>query len=95
MSRSNQRCPAPDAPLFVGLDGRPLAAHGIQQIVPSGRRSRRRIPAASEAYLPDHNILWSGEQVARPEGAGRALATYRVPVEGRDEWIAAAARHLA
>lgn len=24
---------APDAPLFVGLDGRPLAAHGIQQIV--------------------------------------------------------------
>ena len=29
---------------------------------------------------------------ARPEGAGRALATYRVPIEGHDEWIAAAKR---
>ena len=33
--------------------------------------------------------------VARPEGFGRALATYRVPIEGRDEWVAAAARHPA
>jgi hypothetical protein len=33
--------------------------------------------------------------VARPEGLERALATYRVPIEGRDEWIAAAARRLA
>ena len=41
---------------------------------------------------PDHNIVWSGEEVARPEGAGRALATYRIPIEGRDEWIAAAER---
>jgi len=39
-----------------------------------------------------HNIVWSGEEVARPEGAGRALATYRVPIEGGDEWIAAAGR---
>jgi len=30
--------------------------------------------------------------LARPEGSGRALATYRVPIEGRDEWIAAAER---
>ena len=80
MSRSNQRCPAPDAPLFVGLDGRPLAAHGIQQIVPSGRRSRRRIPAASEAYLPDHNIVWSGEEVARPEGFEHTQPT--IVIEG-------------
>ncbi len=28
--------------------------------------------------------------MARPEGAGRALATYRIPIEGRDEWEAAA-----
>ena len=32
--------------------------------------------------------------LARPEGAGRALATYRIPIEGRDEWFAAA-RHFA
>ena len=30
--------------------------------------------------------------LARPEGAGRALATYRIPIEGRDEWIPAARR---
>jgi hypothetical protein len=26
--------------------------------------------------------------MARPEGVGRALSTYRVPIEGRDRWIA-------
>ena len=30
--------------------------------------------------------------VARPTGVGRALATYTVPIEGRDEWIAAVTR---
>ena len=33
--------------------------------------------------------------VARPTGGGRAIATYTLPIEGRDEWLAAAARHLA
>lgn len=33
--------------------------------------------------------------MARPEGVGHALTAYRMPIEGRDEWIAAAARHLA
>lgn len=28
--------------------------------------------------------------VARPTGSGRALATYRIPLEGRDEWLSAA-----
>jgi hypothetical protein len=30
--------------------------------------------------------------MARPTGVGRALATYRMPIEGRDEWIAAVER---
>jgi len=30
--------------------------------------------------------------MARPEGVGRALATYEIPIEGRDEWVAAAKR---
>jgi hypothetical protein len=28
----------------------------------------------------------------RPTGVGRALATYEIPIEGRDEWLAAARR---
>jgi hypothetical protein len=28
--------------------------------------------------------------VARPTGVGRALTAYRMPIEGRDEWLAAA-----
>lgn len=47
------------------------------------RRHRRRDEGQS-----GHKLM------ARPEGSGRALATYRVPIEGRDEWLAAA-RHLA
>ncbi len=30
--------------------------------------------------------------VARPTGVGRAITTYRMPIEGRDEWLAAARR---
>ena len=31
-------------------------------------------------------------EMARPTGVGRALATYEIPIEGRDEWLAAAGR---
>jgi hypothetical protein len=31
-------------------------------------------------------------ELARPTGVGRALATYAIPIEGRDEWLAAARR---
>jgi len=34
-------------------------------------------------------------EMARPTGVGRAITTYDMPIEGRDEWLAAAARHLA
>jgi hypothetical protein len=30
--------------------------------------------------------------LARPTGVGRAIATYEIPIEGRDEWLAAARR---
>jgi hypothetical protein len=30
--------------------------------------------------------------MARPTGVGRALAAYEIPIEGRDEWLAAARR---
>ena len=28
--------------------------------------------------------------MARPTGVGRALTAYRIPIEGRDEWVTAA-----
>jgi hypothetical protein len=30
--------------------------------------------------------------MARPTGVGRALATWEIPIEGREEWLAAARR---
>ena len=30
--------------------------------------------------------------MARPTGVGRAITTYVIPIEGRDEWLAAARR---
>jgi len=30
--------------------------------------------------------------LARPTGVGRAISTYTIPIEGRDEWLAAARR---
>ena len=36
--------------------------------------------------LPEKVVL------ARPTGVGRAIATYDMPIEGRDEWLAAARR---
>ena len=32
------------------------------------------------------------EEVACPTGVGRAITAYRMPIEGRDEWLAAARR---
>jgi hypothetical protein len=36
--------------------------------------------------LPDKAV------VARPTGVGRAITTYDLPIEGRDEWLIAARR---
>ncbi|MET0916549.1 MAG: hypothetical protein ABWY81_10170, partial [Jiangellaceae bacterium] len=30
--------------------------------------------------------------MARPTGVGRPISTYTIPIEGRDEWLAAARR---
>ena len=37
-------------------------------------------------------IAVAGPEIVRPTGVGRALATYTIPIEGRDEWLAAARR---
>jgi hypothetical protein len=53
-----------------------------------------RLTAAAYAHglalaLPEKVVM------ARPTGVGHAIAAHDMPIEGRDEWLAAAARHLA
>jgi hypothetical protein len=51
-----------------------------------------RLTTAAYAHglaLPEKVVM------ARPTGVGHALTAYRMPIEGRDEWLAAAARHFA
>jgi hypothetical protein len=38
----------------------------------------------------EHQTIESA--MARPTGVGRAISTYIIPIEGRDEWLAAARR---
>ena len=69
--------------------------HAIyNRIVVAGRSivAARLTPAA---YANGLALALPQVVMARSEGAGRALATYRVPIEGGDEWIAAATGHLA
>lgn len=65
--------------------GRPTAwpRHGLDISHHGGTRSRR---GDETRALPEQVV------VARPTGVGRALATYDVPIDGRDEWLAAARR---
>lgn len=42
-------------------------------------------PVASQRSAPSGTIV-----LTRPTGVGRGIATYTIPIEGRDEWLAAA-----
>jgi hypothetical protein len=42
--------------------------------------------------LPEHVRPAQEWVLARPTGVGRAISTYTIPIEGRDEWLAAARR---
>jgi len=44
------------------------------------------------AYAHGLALAMPQVEMARPTGFGRALATYELPIEGRDEWLAAARR---
>ena len=67
------------------LHGDEVALHGRSRIAAMQYRCITR-PHVHQSQLTGN--------LARPEGNGRALATYEVPIECRDEWLAAA-RHLA
>ena len=47
---------------------------------------------APAAYRHGMALALPEAAITRPTGVGRALATYDMPIEGRDEWIAAAER---
>ncbi len=50
-----------------------------------------RLTAAAYAHGLAH-ALSEKAVMARPTGVGRAITTYSMPIEGRDEWLAAARR---
>lgn len=67
--------------------------HAIyDQIVGTGRRivSVRLTPSAYAHGLA--LALPTKVALAPPTGVGRAISTYTIPIEGRDEWLAAARR---
>jgi hypothetical protein len=46
----------------------------------------------SAAYQHGLALALPDAVMARPTGVGRAISTYTIPIEGRDEWLAAARR---
>jgi len=44
------------------------------------------------AYAHGRALALPEKVVARPTGVGRAITTHDMPIEGRDEWLAAARR---
>ena len=74
------------------LNGRHLAQHAADYDA-AALESSLRAPTESHGTGPMRNN--SRVVLARPEGVGGATATYEIPIEGPDEWLAAAARHLA
>jgi hypothetical protein len=67
---------------FVSVRLTPEAyAHGLALVLPQ----EVLVPAMRTKGRP--RKMWA---LARPTGVGRAITTYRIPIEGRDEWLAAA-----
>ena len=73
--------------------------HAIyERIVVAGREfvSARLTPAAYAHGLALATLALPEIVVSvRPTSVGHALTTYRIPIEGRDEWIAAAGERSA
>ncbi len=69
---------------FVSVRLTPGAsAHGLAVALPE----EVEVPGLPGRGRPHKKVV-----LARPTGVGRASATYEIPIEGRDEWLAAARR---
>jgi hypothetical protein len=66
-----------------GIGIEPAYAHGFALALPA---------QVSVPLLPGRGRPRKYMSMARPTGVGRAIATYSMPIEGRDEWLAAASR---
>jgi hypothetical protein len=69
-----------------GLRVQPSAAGEIYERYVSVRLTPSAYAHGLALALPEKVVL------ARPTGVGRALTAYRMPIEGRHEWLAAARR---
>ncbi len=71
---------------------------GMADVVEPDRRywrtsdETRQMAAVSSDRVTHVSPMSRLVTMARPTGVGRALATYEIPIEGRDEWVAAAKR---
>jgi hypothetical protein len=87
----------------TGQDGRKAAGTSREMSQRhAGGQSGAAATRSTEAYslglalaLPERVQPAQEWLLARPTGVGRAITTYSMPIEGRDEWLAAAARHFA
>jgi len=67
--------------------------HAIYERIVVAGRSIQSVRLTLAAYAHGLALALPEEVVmARPTGVGRAIATYSMPIEGRDEWLAAARR---
>jgi len=65
-----------------------ITVAGAEIVGPADRGGLRTRIGAGAA----RKVVMARPTLARPTGVGRALATYEIPIEGRDEWLAAARR---
>jgi hypothetical protein len=66
--------------------------HAIYERITVVGRSVVSVRLTQAAYANGLALALPQVVMARPEGVGRALTTYEIPIEGRDEWLAAARR---
>jgi hypothetical protein len=67
--------------------------HAIHDRITVARRKIVSVRLTPSAYAHGPALaLPEKVALARPTGVGRGITTYTIPIEGRDEWLAAARR---
>ena len=66
--------------------------HAIYDQICRHRKEDRVGESHAVGLCPGLGAYAAEKGLARPTGVGRAITTYGIPIEGRDEWLAAARR---
>jgi hypothetical protein len=61
--------------------------HAIYERITVAGWTTLGVRLTAEAYAHGLALALPDAVMARPTGFGHALATYEVPIEGRDEWL--------